>query len=454
MDKIYVNDSFDNTDDNKKRFRDDNDICYDDLPKFYKANKEREDRIVTKKKVFKLDLPIDQFVWFINNLKIRDQCEHDSEDRYKKDIELYEKYIFYNNTNLKDLKEIQTLCSSDNIITKIINSYHTNDVKAILYEKYQNYCKDQTTEEYMKIIQWINTILQLPKDCIEKKVNIDIILKKLYDEMDKNIYGMKEAKLKILEIMNAKLTNPSYRGKYLTLVGPQGVGKTLFANAIATAMGKSFSNISIGSISDPVILTGHSSTYIGSHPSIFTQILTKTQTKSGCILLDEIEAASTNPIVSSTLLHVLDETSNDKFTDMYTQPIPIDLSQINFFLSSISLEGLRKDLIDRMEQVIIPGYTIQDKVNILKNHVLPQLKQNLKLKDKEITIGTTELEYFVTKKTELCSGMRDAKKKIRSLFERILLIKNMPSISNHYNINKITFPLIITIDIIDKLSKN
>jgi ATP-dependent Lon protease len=256
-----------------------------------------------------------------------------------------------------------------------------------------------------------------------------------------------------MEAMSTKIQNPNGKGKILTFVGPPGVGKTAMALSIAEAMEMPFDQISFGSVKDSSVLTGHSATYIGALPGLFTKILLKSKRLDTVVLLDEIDKIPNNSegtSIASVLYHVLDKTQNNRFKDMYMPEILIDLSKMVFLLSANSLENI--DPLDRMTVVEISGYSVSEKIDICSNHIFAKVREESGFSSSDLTMGKKELQYLIVNKTNVNSpGVRDIEKKIEQLCERLALLKCTKSVNFSYKCGPIKFPLVITTDIIDKL---
>lgn len=433
-----------------------------DLNKDNYENVEKEilDRELTMNDIFKLELPVNENVWFMEHLRILKELQPNTLDRYRIKNMIYDKYIALKSVDRKKLAKIKSETDlSGNIVAKIINSSHPDEVKTILYKKYKRYydnvSEGNSSDELFKIIEWIETVLDLPtKTGVPSSLSTDQKLTKLWLSLNKHITGLTHVKEKIMEAMSTKIQNPNGKGKILTFVGPPGVGKTAMADAIAEAMEMPFDHISFGSVKDSTVLTGHSSTYIGATSGMFTKVLLKSGRLDTVVLLDEIDKIP-NTVegvsIASVLYHVLDKTQNNRFKDMYMPEISIDLSKMIFLLSANSLENIDPLIRDRMTVVEINGYNVQEKIEISNNHIFPKVRAETGFTEKDITISKKELQHLIVNKTNGSPGMRDIEKKIEQLCERLALLKYTKNINFSYKCGSIKFPLVITTDIIDKL---
>jgi ATP-dependent Lon protease len=435
--------------------------CLSKLKQEDEVTREIYKRNITIEQVYDLNLEMEDYVWFKNNIDIRDNLPNKTEEKVNLTNIIYHKYSRLKNIDNKQMEKLKNEFIDEKIIiNKILESDHNDYVKSILYKKYKLFLEghDVCSEEYSKCIEWINTVLSLPTKSIESSpVKISEIsnkLSKLNNFLSTKIYGLSKVKEKIMEAMCCKiLSNNDMSGKILTLVGPPGVGKTSVASTIAEAMNLPFEQISFGSIQDSKILTGHSSTYVGAVPGLFTKILVKARRLDSLVLLDEIDKITNtqDSNITSVLFHVLDKSQNHRFKDIYISEIPLDLSQIIFLCAANNIEQIDPILRDRMTIINLPGYTISDKVNISEIYLVPKFKKELKFEDNEVIICNKELEYLISKKTKIQPGMRDVERKLKELFDRLALLKHSKNIHYSFDIKNIKFPIKITREIIDKI---
>lgn len=416
-------------------------------------------REISMSDIFELDLPMDEYVWFMEHIQILNKLDPMTEDKYRIKNLIYQRYTNLKNVDFEKLNKIKHESGVENdIITRILNSDHPDSVKAILYRKYKR-CYDNATngsgDELFKIIDWIDNVLDLPtKVNHESKTSTNDKLIKLWKSLNNNISGLMQIKEKVMEAMCAKLLDPENKGKILTFVGPPGVGKTAVAMSIAESLEMPFDQISFGSVKDSVVLTGHSSTYIGAIPGLFTKILLKSKRLDTLVLLDEIDKIPNTPegkSISSVLLHVLDRTQNHRFRDMYMPEIILDLSKMIFLSAANSLENIDPVLLDRMTVIEISGYSLGEKVEIVKKHLFPRIRKELGFSESELIMNDDEFEYLILNKTDNQNGMREIERKIYQLCERLSLLKHAKGITFSYKINNIKFPHKVDINTINKL---
>jgi ATP-dependent Lon protease len=461
--KYSQNDSNNDKDfsDNEETFKSSKKLSYDEhKTKYSEINKEILQREINMNHIFELDLPMDEYIWFMEHIRILKEMDPNTEERYRVKNMIYQRYINLKDVDFVKLNKIKTDSGVEcDIVSKILNSDHPDSVKAILYRKYKR-CYDNThgggaSDEIFKIIEWVDNVLDLPTRIknVSKSTTHDKLIK-LWKSLNNNISGLTHIKEKVMETMCAKLLDPENKGKILTLVGPPGVGKTAVAMSIAESLEIPFDQISFGSVKDSVVLTGHSSTYIGAIPGLFTKILLKSKRLDTLVLLDEIDKIPDTPegkSISSVLLHVLDRTQNHRFRDMYMPEIVLDLSKMIFLSAANSLETIDPVLMDRMTIIEITGYSLGEKIEIVNKHLFPRIKKELGFSDLDLTITDEELEYLIINKTENQSGMREIERKIYQLCERLSLLKHAKGITFSYKLNNVKFPYKIDINTINKL---
>jgi ATP-dependent Lon protease len=412
--------------------------------KIHDIRNQYHDSQVNLKKVMEAGFNTEDSLWFYKQFKRLQILE--SNDRFALEDKIENKFNFLINLKNKNMYHMINSNNGIDIISKrIFDSMHPEHVKHILLNRLLSHNTD-STEEYQKIISWINTVLSIPTEIKIKNKNINLILKKLYDSLSQNMYGMENTIKQILQAVCMILSDPLSQGSVLTLVGPPGVGKTTISTLIADAIGMGFSQISCGSIADQATVIGHSSTYIGSTPGIMTQCMINNKQLDNVILFDEMDKMYDSKILP-ILLHVLDKSQNSRYKDAYCPEIDIDMSKNLFIIAVNSLDNFDSALIDRMKIIYLPGYNVDQKTQICIKHVIPKL-----IKKTNINIQTdlNVIKQCIEKVSPEISGVRVIERYFSDIYEKLLLIKNMDpqiyqilyNIPKLSNINKLDLKLI------------
>lgn len=234
---------------------------------------------------------------------------------------------------------------------------------------------DPSSAEYFISKNYLDTIFTLPwEDPKEKEISL-IKAKKI---LDRDHYGLKDVKERILEHLAVRKLKKDHKGSIICLVGPPGVGKTSIGHSIANALEKKFFRFSVGGMRDEAEIKGHRRTYVGSMPGKIVQGLKIVKTKDPVFLIDEIDkmGISHQGDPASALLEALDPEQNLAFRDHYLD-IPFDLSQILFIVTANSLDSIPRPLLDRMEVIELSGYITEEKIQIAQKYLIPKnLKKN------------------------------------------------------------------------------
>lgn len=237
-------------------------------------------------------------------------------------------------------------------------------------------------------------------------------LKNAQKILDKEHYGIEDVKKRVIEHMAVLKLRNDLKSPILCLYGPPGVGKTSIGKSIANALGREYIRISLGGLRDEAEIRGHRKTYIGAMPGRIIQSIKKAKTSNPVFLLDEIDKLSVSNTgdPSSALLEVLDPEQNSDFYDNFLE-MGYDLSKVMFIATSNSLASIQPALLDRMEIIEMNGYTIEEKVEIGKQHLLPKQLKEHGLTAKELVLGKKQLEFIVTQYTRE-SGVRGLDKEL------------------------------------------
>ena len=460
------NDSFIDDDDDdlvfNTRKRKNSDLEDDKFRKFSKMfykkkineiDKTSRDRDLIIDDIIDLELSNEDNVWFYDHINVRDYIE-DDEQRLKIKHQIYERYSM-----LKMLKkegiENDISFNNENIINKILKSKQSKENKLLLIKLVNDKSKNTDSEDYSKFLDVINVILSIPTE-IKNIIESNKIINNLIDELNKNMYGMQNVKLKILESFISILESKNKEGKIITFVGPPGVGKTAICKHIANAMNIPFYHISLGSIKDPNDLCGHSSTYIGAKPGILLNIMKSSDRLNNLILLDEVDKIydSLNfSSINSILIHLLDKTQNDKMRDAYCNEVSFDMSKNFFILSCNDISKLDKILLDRLELVHINGYNLNEKTSITIKSIIPNILDKYNLDKNDFVIKEKNIKNILKNKfSDEISGVREIERLFENIFNKIILSKKLEKkniLYEDFGYKELKFPLKLDISLIE-----
>ncbi|HEY4322599.1 MAG TPA: endopeptidase La [Mucilaginibacter sp.] len=266
--------------------------------------------------------------------------------------------------------------------------------------------------DYSVQINYLELLLDLPWDEFTKD-NFD--LKRAQKVLDKDHFGLDKVKQRIIEYLAVLKLKHNMKAPILCLVGPPGVGKTSLGKSIAKALGRKYVRMALGGIRDEAEIRGHRKTYIGAMPGRIIQSIKKAGAANPVFILDEIDKVGNDfrGDPSSALLEVLDPEQNSTFYDHYVE-MDFDLSNVMFIATANSLSSIQPALLDRMEIIEVNGYTIEEKIEIAKQHLVPKQREAHGLKTKDVVVKPEILEKLVVDYTRE-SGVRSLEKKIGSL---------------------------------------
>jgi ATP-dependent Lon protease len=270
--------------------------------------------------------------------------------------------------------------------------------------------------EYGVHLTYVEFLLDLPWEKMSKD-NFD--LNKVQDILDKDHYGLKEVKGRILEHLAVLKLKGDMKAPIICLVGPPGVGKTSLGKSIARALNRQFVRMSLGGLHDESEIRGHRKTYIGAMPGRILQSIKKAGAANPVFILDEIDKMGKDfrGDPSSALLEVLDPEQNISFQDNYLE-MEYDLSKVLFIATANSLSSLQPALLDRMEIIEISGYSTEEKIMIAKRHLIPEQRKNHGVKGKDVQLPENTIEAIIQGYTRE-SGVRSLNRQIAGVMRYV-----------------------------------
>jgi ATP-dependent Lon protease len=235
-------------------------------------------------------------------------------------------------------------------------------------------------------------------------------------------YGLEKVKKRVLEYLSVRKLAPDKRGPILCLVGPPGVGKTSLGRSIAEALGRKYVRISLGGVRDDAEIRGHRRTYIGALPGRFVQAMKRAGTTNPVIVLDEVDklvGASLRGDPAAALLEALDPEQNAAFRDHYLD-LDYDLSKVIFLCTANELGPIPDVLRDRLEVIPLSGYTVEEKLAIAREHLLPKQRAENGLRGDQVEISDDILLSLATQYTRE-SGVRNLERELAALLRDIAM---------------------------------
>jgi len=237
--------------------------------------------------------------------------------------------------------------------------------------------------------------------------------------LNEDHYGLKDVKERILEFIAVANLKHSAQGKILCFVGPPGVGKTSIGQSIARALGRQFYRFSVGGMHDVHEIKGHRRTYVGAMPGKIIQSLKTLNSANPVILIDEIDkmGVSRRGDPASALLEVLDPEQNKDFLDHYLD-VPFDLSRVLFLCTANVTDTIPRPLLDRMEVIELSGYILEEKMNIAKKYILPQILKESGLQTSQVVVDDSALQTIIQSYARE-SGVRQLHQHIEKICRKI-----------------------------------
>ena len=328
---------------------------------------------------------------------------------------------YYLKEKISVMKEELGDFSQDDDVIEIVDRVKDADIPKEVREKLEAEIKKLTkmqpfSAESSVIRNYIEAVLDLPWNKETKDV---LDLKKASQILERDHYGLKDAKEKVLDYLAVKTLNPSMNGAILCLSGPPGIGKTSLVKSIAESMGRKFVRVSLGGVRDEAEIRGHRRTYVGSMPGKIMKAMKEAGTNNPVMLLDEIDKMSNDfkGDPASAMLEVLDPEQNKNFEDHYID-MPFDLSKVFFVATANDLRNVSAPLRDRMDILQLSSYTEFEKLHIAQKFLLKQAQKENGLANIDIKIPDKVMFKLIDEYTRE-AGVRNLKREIVNICRKL-----------------------------------
>ena len=407
----------------------------------------------------------EEFIEYIDD----GDMDEDEEFHYFQGLETSEK-----KSHIEEIKQIKDITKSNIPLRfKILNSDMDIDTKAIAITNIEKLSDmDISSGEYCKMDKWINGLISIPfgkynhlpittENKLEEKRNYLI---KTQEKLDEAIYGHKEAKMHILQVIGKWIQNPKSHGNVLAIQGPMGNGKTtLVKEGISKAINRPFSFMALGGASDASFFNGHPYTYEGSHWGRIADILMTSKCMNPIIYFDELDKVSNThkgDEIIHLLTHLTDPSQNSLYQDNYFPGVNIDLSKVLFIFSFNDESKVDRILKDRMYVINTNGFKPDEKIKICHDYVLPELLETFLFDKNDITFTDDSLQYIIETYTNKEEGVRNLKRCLETIISKIniyYLSYNKESddkkneINMTFKIDNFQLPITVTNDIVKEL---
>jgi len=354
------------------------------------------------------------------------ELKNDIQSKVRTDLDKQQKEYFLN----QQIKQIQEELGGDPVQQEVeefrklaAKKKWSKEVKKRFEKELEKFQRlNPQAAEYTVQLNYLETLVELPW---EKYTKDNFDLKRAEKILNRDHFGLEKVKERILEHLAVLKLKGDMKSPILCLYGPPGVGKTSLGKSVAEALDRKYVRMSLGGLRDEAEIRGHRKTYIGAMPGRVIQSIKKAEASNPVFVLDEIDKVSNSHQgdPSSALLEVLDPEQNETFYDNFLE-LDYDLSKVMFIATANSLSTIQPALRDRMEIIEINGYTVEEKIEIAKKHLLPKLLKNHGVEKKQIELQKNVIEKIITDYTRE-SGVRQLEKKlakvVRSIAKNIVL---------------------------------
>ncbi len=348
------------------------------------------------------------------------ELRNDIQSKVKTDIDKQQREFFLH----QQIKTIQEELGDNPAETEVrelrekaLTKRWNDEVKAVFEKEVIKLQRmNPSGAEYTVQLNYVEMLVDLPwNEYTKDRFN----LKHAQKILDRDHYGLDKVKERIIEHLAVLKLKGDMKSPIICLAGPPGVGKTSLGKSIAEALGRKYVRMSLGGLRDEAEIRGHRKTYIGAMPGRILQNLKKVESSNPVFILDEVDklGKDSHGDPSSALLEVLDPEQNDTFYDNYVE-VEYDLSKVMFIATVNNLNAIQPALRDRMEVIEVSGYTVEEKVEIAKRHLLPKQCKDNGIQTKDIKIAKKVFEKLTEEHTRE-SGVRNLDRKIAKLVRSV-----------------------------------
>lgn len=361
---------------------------------------------------------------FIEMARVGEEAESAQQERHeevyreeaiKKQIEFLQKQLDeMHPENVSDVRKFE----------QKIQSSGMNETARKEAEKVLNRMKQEgkDSHEYGMLYDYLDFVTSLSW---KKESALQLDLKKAEEILDRDHYGLKKVKQRIIQQMAVMALNKQQSGSILLFVGAPGTGKTSIGQSIAEALGRAYVRVSLGGVRDEAEIRGHRRTYVGAMPGRIMEGMKRCGASNPVMVLDEVDKLSKDfsGDPASALLEVLDPEQNNSFTDHYAN-VPYDLSDVLFVCTANTIDTIPEPLLNRMEVIQFPGYTAVEKQQIARKHLLPKAMKKMGIKNQNLKATDEALQTLIHDYT-MESGVRGLKKQLETLcrYAAVKLVK-------------------------------
>lgn len=337
------------------------------------------------------------------------------EDAIKKQIEFLQKQLDeMHPENVSDVRRFEQ---------KIQNAGMNEEAKKEA-DKVLNRMKQEgkDSHEYGLLYDYLDFVTSLSW---KKEETVDVNLEEAEKILDREHYGLKKVKQRVIQQMAVMALNRRQSGSILLFVGAPGTGKTSIGQSIAEALHRKYVRVSLGGVRDEAEIRGHRRTYVGAMPGRIMEGMKRCETSNPVMVLDEVDKLSRDYSgdPASALLEVLDPEQNHTFTDHYMN-VPYDLSDVLFVCTANTVDTIPEPLLNRMEVIQFPGYTSLEKFQIARKHLLPRTMKGMGIRSQSLKVTDEALKMLIEDYTKE-SGVRGLKKQLDTLcrYAAVKLVK-------------------------------